>query len=158
MSAPALLVALQLIKRRPYAVEELRQALLRRELKPKEIEETLAKLQESKLLDDLQFALAWIRTKDRLHPEGEYKLRRDLLARGVALEIVSKALQNRLNEAIETDEVGDEETRAKAILERYKARFAGMEQGIAKHKMADLLLRRGFASSLVWRILKAWVN
>ena len=116
----ALSYALRLLKRRPYSVWEIKQALSKRSLEPAEIEPIIQELVEHKLLDDRQYALSFVHTKDRLHPEGEFKLRQDLARKGVDEETVVWALK----EAHLTEEEAEsEDERALKLLNQYWRRW-----------------------------------
>ena len=88
-----------------------------------------------------------------MHPEGEFKLRQDLARKGVDEETVVWALK----EAHLTEEEAEsEDERALKLLNQYWRRWEREEPKSRKRKQSSLLARRGFAPSVIWRILKEW--
>ncbi|CAN5139296.1 hypothetical protein BH11PAT4_BH11PAT4_2140 [soil metagenome] len=146
--------ALRLLKSRLRSAWELRQALSRRDVAPDEIETVLAELREVGLVDDLRFAKAWIATRDRLSPRGVFVLQQELQLKGIDKATIQQAFLLRGEEREEEDGM-DEETRARSVLERKQRQYAHLPPEVMKRRLAGVLLRRGFPTDLVMRILKS---
>ncbi len=145
--------ALRLLKVRLRSAWELRQALLRREVPADEVEDLINELTEVDLINDLRFAKAWIATRDRLSPRGGNVLRLELTQKGIDKATMQKALS--LREEERKEEVGmTEEERARLVIARKERQYQHLPPEVYKRRMAGVLLRRGFPTDLVMRILK----
>lgn len=76
---------LALLARRAYASAELRQKLAARQCPPKIIEAVLKKLTEEHLLCDEAYREQFIRSRQTYGKQGFYRIRRELLQRGISL-------------------------------------------------------------------------
>lgn len=149
MPASPLAYAASLIKKRLRSAWEIDQALLRREVNDEERTEVVAKLTEAGLIDDRRFALAWLHTRDRLSPRGEWLLVQELQHRGVSEKDIQEALRVRKEE----EDTESEFDRAKRIAERRARQYEGLPPETQARRMSAYLLRRGFSSDTVRRIL-----
>lgn len=145
--------ALRLLKTRLRSAWELRQALLRREVPADEVEELIRELTEVDLVNDLRFAKAWIATRDRLSPRGINVLRVELAQKGIDKATMHRALSLREEERLEEEGMG-EEARARLVMSRKERQYQHLPPDVYKRRMAGVLLRRGFPTDLVMRILK----
>lgn len=57
----------------------------------KETPGVLSRLKKQGIINDLDYAIRFIETKDEFRPSGEYKLTRDLLRKGVSKDNIGKA-------------------------------------------------------------------
>lgn len=131
-------LALYFLKFRPRTVFEIRQKLKSKKIDEEEIEKTIAVLTRNELLDDQKFAMMWVRDRNRFKPSGSYVLKMELKKLGVDENLIEDALADQ-----------DEEALARQAIEaknRYRdADFA---------KQANFLQRRGFSTSIIYKILK----
>jgi len=74
--------ALYLIGRRYYSEKELRDKLKRRTENLEELEKIIARLKEMKLLDDLKYASAYVRSELSRAPQGFKSIKYRLLKKG----------------------------------------------------------------------------
>ena len=149
MSATPLAYAASLIKLRLRSAWEIDQALLRRGVEEDERSATITKLTEVGLLDDERFALAWVHTRDRLAPRGEWLIKQELKRKGIDEATIHKAFEERF-------EGGEEETefkQAMRFVEKKLARYENLPRETRNRRLSSLLQRRGFSSDTVRRIL-----
>ena len=114
--------------------------------------ETLKTLEELKLVDDLHFAGAWVRTRDKLAPRGESILRLELLQKGIAKETIAKVLEER-RQPVEGQPT--EADMATELLRRRERQFAHLDPAVKQRRQIALLQRRGFSFGTIKRILDA---
>jgi len=131
-------VALHFLKFRSRSVFEVKQKLKEKKYSEKEIEETIEVLTRNKLLDDAEFARMWVGDRNRFKPSGSFLLRLELRQFGIDEQIIEEKLLD-LNE----------EELAKKALED-KGRYRNAES----QKQAQFLQRRGFSTSVIYKIIK----
>jgi len=129
----AMASAMRLLAYRPRSVKEMQTALQQRRVKPDVVSETIARLQESRLLDDAEFARAYLDQRDRTSPRSRRLLRAELRAKGVEREMADARLS-------EFDDV-DAAYRAAA---RRARTMAALPSADFERRLGDFLLRRGF--------------
>ena len=138
--------ALRLLSHRARSENEMRTRLRMRGFEPDAVDDEVVRLREAGLLDDGQFARAWVEDRKRTAPRGRKMLRYELLGRGIAPDAVDQA----------TDGIDDRTT---AIdLARSRARGSALANYDAfMAKVGGFLRRRGFdwtvvaeATRLVW--------
>ena len=134
----ALTIALKFLKFRSRTVFEIGQKLRTKKIDDKEIKKTIEVLKRNKLLDDKNFAKMWVADRNLLKPEGSYLLKMELKRLGVADEIIQDALENQ-----------DEEKLVKQALES-KSRLKNADF----QKKAAFLQRRGFKTSVIYKVIK----
>jgi len=126
--------------------KEIRDRLKKKGFSKKITDEVISDLKRLDLVNDYQFALSWI--KDRLDhkPRGEKLLRIELYRFGIKKELIEKALE-------EVYPKKNEKEIAKGLIEKRKKRYENLEERLAKKRMADYLLRRGFSYEVVKEVL-----
>ncbi|HET6370129.1 MAG TPA: regulatory protein RecX [Nitrospiria bacterium] len=142
--------AYRFLARRVHSREEVARRLRGRGFREEIVEQTLDLLAGLGYLDDARFAEIWVRNRMGLKGYGRNLLQRELLERGVSKEVI--------REAIMRGEV-DEEASARRVLERKfhkgrEGRSAGNPDPKDWRRAYDYLLRRGFPSDLVRKVLK----
>lgn len=139
--------ALHFLSFRPRSWQEVRQNLLKRGLPEALVDETLDRLQHSGLVNDQEFARAWVENRNSFHPRSKAALWTELRRKGLSDEI----LQPILNEMV------DEEPLALAAARRYAHRLANQEWVAFRQKLTGFLARRGFPYSIITPIIsKVW--
>lgn len=155
MSSP-LSYCLALLKKRIRSRSELEYAMEKREI-PRDVRLlVLDQLEEQGLVDDRRFARAWVHTRDRLAPRGEFLLRNELRQKGIAEEIIAEVLAGR------KEEMGDVEREqpfelelARELVRRRERTYVRLSKEARNRRLAALLGRRGFSSEVIYHILKA---
>ncbi len=126
--------ALRFLEPRPRSTNEVRQHLLKKKLSKEAIDEAIARLSESGLLDDAAFARYWVENREEFRPRAGRALRFELKRKGLA--------DSDINEAI--GEVDENESAYRAGLARAK-RWSDLEHREFREKLGAFLVRRGFS-------------
>lgn len=127
--------ALHFLSFRPRSSTEVRQNLSKRRIPEALIDETIERLQKTKLVNDEAFAQAWVENRNSFHPRGKAALRSELRRKGLSDEIVQSVLDKQVNE----------ETLAINAARKYAQRLAGLEWPEFRQKLGGFLSRRGFS-------------
>ncbi|MBU6389654.1 recombination regulator RecX [Patescibacteria group bacterium] len=156
MPASPLSYCLSLLKRRLRSRWELDQAMERRGFERDARLVVLDQLEKQGLVNDRQFALAWVHTRDRLAPRGEFVLRNELRGKGVAEEIIAGVLRERKEEAADPEEEQPSELElARELVKRRQRGYERLPADTRRRRIAALLQRRGFSMDTIRRILNA---
>ena len=131
-------IALNFIKFRPRSVFEIEQKLKTKRISDKETKSTITVLKKNKLLDDKEFAKMWVRDRNTLRPSGSFLLKLELKKKGIADDIIEEILMAQT----------DEPLARKALESKSRYREADFQ------KKAAFLARRGFKTSVIYKILK----
>lgn len=86
--------ALAALARREHSRAELERKLVKKEFPADGLRTVLSRLEEEGLLSNERFAEQWLRSRLRLHPEGEASLRAGLRAKGVEKPIIKKEIDS----------------------------------------------------------------
>ncbi len=141
-------IALRLLQRRLRSRAELDAALRRRGVPPESAVAVIGELARAGWIDDVRFAQTWVRDRLALRPCGGRRLRAELLARGVAASIADDAVRSLVPGAVE----------AELALQQAQARLARLRRlppMVARRRLAGWLQRRGFASEVIARTMRA---
>ena len=139
--------ALHFLSFRPRSSTEVRQNLSKRRIPEALIDETIERLQKTKLVNDEAFAQAWVENRNSFHPRGKAALRSELRRKGLSDEIVQSVLDKQVNE----------ETLAINAARKYAQRLAGQEWPEFRQKLGGFLSRRGFSyETLAPVVSKIW--
>lgn len=131
--------ALHFLSYRPRSINEVRRNLLKHGFDETLVEQTLDRLQENGLLDDKEFARAWVENRRAFRPRSASALRMELRQKGLGDEVIQSAL----------DENVDEETLAREAARKQARRYAGLEWAEFRQKMGAFLARRGFSYAVI---------
>jgi regulatory protein len=126
----------RLLSVRARTEREVRDRLAAADFTSPVIEQTVVRLVELGLLDDLDFATQWVRERAVRKSLGPKALRSELASKGVEREVAERALA----EAGIDEEAQAVEAAAKWV--RRVARFPLQEQAL---KLQQMLLRKGFS-------------
>ena len=141
--------AIACLARREHSRAELAQKLAARfEADSSEIDTVLDELVAQGLQSDQRFAESWVRSKAARF--GSARLRHDLLAKGVAAELVEAVLAEAISG--EESKEGDEAARARAL---WQHRFGQPATDVRERaKQARFLQGRGFSSAVIGGLLR----
>lgn len=134
--------AIKILMRRAHSVYEMKKALARRCEDKKLIKTVLDRLKSSGLLDDLRYARQFTRVRSETRKQGQFRIARDLRARGIPDKHIEKALEDSAAE-------NDPAAMVRHRIERKLRLFRGE---ISEKKLASLyrsLLAAGFPSEIV---------
>jgi regulatory protein len=145
--------AYRLLGHRSRSRHELRSRLLRKGYEEPAVAGVLEKLAADGLLDDAEFARSYVADKRGLNGWGAQRIRRGLVALGVAVEVIDAALAD----GPPGGEADDAELqRALDFLRRKGGPRAPLET--ARRRAFQALQRRGFAGDVCYAALKRWID
>jgi len=131
--------ALHFLSFRPRSSREVQDNLQRRGIAAELVEETIARLQADKLLDDQAFSRAWVENRNTFRPRSKSALRMELRRKGISDELIQSTL----------DEQVDEEALALEAARKQARRYAGLEWPDFRRKLGEFLARRGFSYTIL---------
>jgi regulatory protein len=139
--------ALHFLSYRPRSSAEVRQNLAKRGTPEALVEETVNRLQRAGLINDQEFARAWVENRNTFRPRSKSALRMELRRKGLSDEIVQPVL----------DEQVDEEALAFEAARKYARRLIGLEWLEFRRKLCGFLARRGFSYTTLSPVVsKVW--
>ncbi len=136
---------------RPRSVEETRRRLRHLGYPPAICDQVVGRLAELGYLDDLEFARAWVESRDRARPRGEVALRRELQLKGVPADTVTEVLAMRAEAAagragVDPDAPDADREAARKLIERRASTLQReADPRRRRQKAYALLVRNGFA-------------
>jgi regulatory protein len=136
------------LARRDHSEAELRAALAAEGWSPSETDAALARLRESRYVDDEGLAGRFARSRLLGGTAGTRRIRQTLRSRGVAAEASEQGVAAALAETSEADAVD-------AVARKHWGRRPGEDPRRRLRRVAALLLRRGFPAALVQERLTA---
>lgn len=140
-------IALNLLSYRARSEKEISQKLKNKGYSQAIIEDVIADLRRVNLLEDYEFASGWIKDRLKNRPRGVSLLRQELIRKGIEKEIIEKALEEFYPE--------NEEVRiASELIRKREKRYRELDRKIARKRMSDFLLRRGFSYEVVKEVLE----
>jgi regulatory protein len=142
--------ALNYLSYRARSEKEIKDKLKKKEFPGTIIDEVISDLKRLNLVDDFEFASLWI--KDRLEhkPKGERVLKLELLKKGIKKEIIQKALEEFYPSKTEEMEIALE------LVKKRERRYKDLDKMVAKRRLFNFLLRRGFSYEVVREALDEW--
>jgi regulatory protein len=145
--------ALRILAYRFNSEGELRRKLRAKKFEKSEIDEAIDRLRGEKWLDDDRFAAAFVRTRLRRRI-GSVRIRQELIAAGVANDVIDRALE------ANSDEEGERESleklvakRMQLVIRRHGEEYAASSQG--RQKIAAWLVKQGYEPGEVFEALRA---
>ncbi len=137
--------ALMLLSYRPRSEGELRQRLLRKGLPEASIDASIERLRRGGLVDDEQFARAWVESRGAgSSGRGRQVLAGELRAKGIDAELVSEALSG-----------VDELAHAMEAARPRANRLGGLEYNEFRRRLGGFLHRRGFGYDATSAVVRA---
>jgi len=118
--------------------KEIRQNLLKHEFPEEVIGQTLERLRKSGLVNDNQFARAWVENRNTFRPRSRRALTMELRQKGLDDEAVQAAVSN-----------VDENALAYESANKRAGRLKGLEWNEFRRKLSEYLARRGFPYSVI---------
>lgn len=137
--------AVQFIAHRPRSRWEVRRRLLRHQVVVDVAEAVLGRLEAEGLVDDEEFARAWVENREQFRPRSHALLRSELRAKGVEDHAIEVTL---------ADVREEESCRRAAVL--VARRYADLRDEPLADKLIGYLRRRGFTWELSQEAV-AWV-
>ena len=127
---------------------EVRANLVKHEIPEPVIESTLQRLQENNLLNDQEFAKAWVENRNTFRPRSRRVMAMELRRKGLDEEIVQTVL----------DENTDENTLAMEAARKYLRKVQGLPWQEFRQKLGGFLGRRGFSYDVCAQVVRSMWN
>jgi regulatory protein len=140
--------AIKILMRRAHSVHEMKKALARRCEDNSLVDNVMARLKSTGLVDDARYAKQFARQRTETRKQGKYRVARDLRARGIPDRHIEGALE----------EVAQNTDEAAVVRQRIQRKLRSFRGEIDDRKLASLyrsLLRSGFSSDVIRRELKS---
>jgi regulatory protein len=134
--------AIKILMRRAHSVSEMKKALARRSEDDKLVRNVVERLQRENLIDDARYAKQFVRLRTDSRKQGQFRIARDLRARGVPGRHIETALK----------EAAADSNPAAVIRQRIERKLRLTPGAIDERKLASLyrsLLGAGFPSDLI---------
>ena len=140
--------ALRLLDRARRTRSDLTRRLTERGFAGETITQALDRLAGAGLVDDVEYARAFLRGRGARRPAGRRRLEQELRARGVATADITTAFER---EGGAADEAGG----AARVVALAARRYRGLEPRIRRQRLYALLSRRGFDRDAIEAALTA---
>ena len=138
-------IALRKLTAKACTRQELDQALQTKNVPPTAIDAVLDRLEEVGLVDDAAFAVDWVTSRQQRRHLSRRALRRELQAKGVEGSEIDSALDH-----VDPDA---ELRSARDLVERKRAAMNGLSRDVQYRRLAGMLSRRGFDTTITTRVL-----
>jgi regulatory protein len=136
--------ALKFLSYRDRSEFEIRERLKQKEFSLTAVQETVGWLARLGYLNDERFALNWSRSRISTKKFGEYRLRRELSAKGLASETIEQTLQTVYSEISEWD-------LAQSLAQKKLSQLKGVDSKVKSRRLAQYLQRKGFPPDTVFK-------
>jgi regulatory protein len=146
MESRAREICLRLLASAPRTRAHLAQAMARRKVPEEVAERVLDSLVESRLVDDVAFANAWVESRHTGRGLARRALSQELRRRGVSHEIVEDAVGSLSSE--------QEEETARTLAVRRLPASRGLQPAIRLRRVAAMLVRRGYPPGLAMAVVR----
>ena len=110
------------------------------------VQETLCHLKEANYLNDRRFAEHWARTRAENRQFGKYRLRQELLGKGLPQDLINETLDTLFETVQEID-------LARAVVEKKLPAMQDLDPEKRKHRLTGLLQRKGFSLDIIYKVL-----
>lgn len=136
--------AMRFLGYRARSVQEVRKNLEKHEIPEAVIEEVLKRLQETNMLNDQEFAQAWVENRNSFRPRSRRSLAMELRQKGLHDEVVNEVLNQNV----------DENTLALQAARKHLRRVEKLEWPDFRQKLGSFLGRRGFSYGVIAPVLR----
>jgi regulatory protein len=136
--------AMRFLGYRARSVREVRDNLEKHETPEIVIEEVLKRLQETNLVNDQEFAQAWVENRNTFRPRSRRALAMELRRKGLDADVVQDTL----------DQNVDENALALDAARKYLRKVEKLEWPDFRQKLGGFLGRRGFSYEVVAPVLR----
>lgn len=136
--------ALRFLGYRARSAHEVRENLQKHETPEPVIALTLKRLEETGLLNDQEFAQAWVENRNTFRPRSRRALALELRRKGLDDEVIRQTLEQTI----------DETSLAREAARKYLRKVQGLDWPDFRNKMGGFLGRRGFSYEVVAPLLR----
>jgi len=141
---------LELLERALRTRHDLERRLKEKGFAAGEIAATLDRLAEVGLVDDVEYARAWLAGRWGRRPSGWRRLQQELRAKGVSQEDAERARELLSERGGAPDEVQS----AAKLAAQARKRYARLDPQVQRQRLYALLARRGYDSDVIRRALE----
>ena len=142
--AQAKKTAMNMLAMRDHSSDELRKKLLKRDLMPEAIDVLIEKLQNSRLLNDEEFAHRFARAQRENRKLSRSVLKRELSKKGISPELAADAVAD----------IDGEEELAREVAEKKAASTRRLDYAVRERRILGMLARRGFPSAICIKVTR----
>ena len=142
--------ALKLLERTRRTRADLARRLREKDFAAPIVAEVLDRLVEVGLVDDSEFARAWLAGRWGRRPSGWRRLQQELRAKGIADEDIERARAS----LVERGSAPDELASAAKLIQQAKRRYARLDEREQRQRLYALLARHGYGSDVIRRALE----
>ena len=136
---------IDLSRNQAYSKQQIIDLLGRKGYNETTIDTTLAELEQQGFIKGESYARNWIVRRRRSKPRGKNVLKRELVSKGI-----DKTTADNVVDAIDdTDEAGT----ALQVAQKQAVHYKSLAPHVAKRRMHDFLLRRGFDYDTIQRVI-----
>jgi regulatory protein len=150
VSTPCREAALKLLERTRRTRRDLERRLKEKDFDAATIAATLDRLAEVGLIDDVEYARAWLAGRWGRRPSGWRRLEQELRGKGVSPEDTGKARELLGERGNAPDEVAS----AAKLVAQARRRYAKLEPHVQRQRLYALLARRGYDGDVIRRALE----
>ncbi|MBI3485786.1 RecX family transcriptional regulator [Candidatus Daviesbacteria bacterium] len=119
------------------------------------VENLIEKLKSKDLINDQNFAKAWVDARRRSKSKGKIALKQELFQKGIDREIIEEVLSDEFR--VHSSELSEEQL-AKQALEKKLKSFSNLPYLEAKKKAFGFLVRRGFEYSVIKEVVEKLIK
>lgn len=139
-------ICFRLLTARPRTRMELAQALSRKGIPEHTIEQVLGKLDRAGLINDADFAEAWVHSRHTYDGLARRALATELRRKGVDDSVVA--------DAVSTVDTNAEEQRARQLIRKKLRTNAGTDEATKVRRLVGVLARKGYPQGLAYRVVR----
>jgi regulatory protein len=139
-------VLLYQISRSMKTKQQLAQILVKREIPDHVALPLLDRFEEAQLINDAEFARAFVVSKLATGGKSAMALRRELRQKGLADDLIAEALSD-------LDQEQEQQIANKLAISRYQ-RLLKLEPDVRYRRLSGFLMRRGFSSAITTRAIR----
>lgn len=136
--------AMNMLAMRDHSSDELRKKLLKRDLVPEAIDVLIEKLQNSRLLNDEEFAHRFARAQRENRKLSRSVLKRELSKKGISPELASDAVAD----------IDGEEDLAREVAQKKANSTRRLDYAVRERRILGMLARRGFPSAICIKVTR----
>ena len=139
--------ALKLLSYRPRTAKEVQDRLKKRGYDEGIVDEIVKKLERLGLLNDGEFAMNWAASRMRSKPVGKFRLRQELLLKGISEDLIRETIETAYQEA-------DELELAIRVAGQKMRSCKSLDDMTARRRVYSFLQRRGFSYETIKEVLE----
>ena len=141
----AINAALNFLSYRQRSEKEIKQKLKEKGYEEGYIERAISYCTEQGLVDDEAFAISYIKDKQNLNNLGQYRIKRELILKGISEDIIDTVL---------IEDIDEEYERALEIATKKYSSYKDDDKNKIYRKLGGFLQRKGYSFDIVNKILK----